>query len=67
MLRHATIACAHIYAQVPNCKICGDIDKIIAKHQEKNKENDTMETEAITIGAMTIVNASRNKSMEETA
>ena len=43
------------------------IDKLIAKHQEKNKENDTMETEAITIGAMTIVNASRNKSMEETA
>ena len=33
----------------------------------KNKENDTMETEAITIGAMTIVNASRNESMEETA
>ena len=64
---HTSIASTQIYAQVTDCKISEDMDKLIAKHQEKNKENDTMETEAITIGAMTIVNASRNKSMEETA
>ena len=67
MMGHTSIASTQIYAQVTDCKISEDMDKLIAKHQEKNKENDTMETEAITIGAMTIVNASRNKSMEETA
>ena len=67
MMGHASIASTQIYAQVTDCKISEDMDKLIAKHQEKNKENDTMETEAITIGAMTIVNANRNKSMEETA
>ena len=67
MMGHASIASTQIYAQVTDCKISEDMDRLIAKHQEKNKENDTMETEAITIGAMTIVNASRNESMEETA
>ena len=67
MMGHTSIASTQIYAQVTDCKISEDMDKLIAKHQEKNNENDTMETEAITIGAMTIVNASRNKSMEETA
>ena len=67
MMGHASIASTQIYAQVTDCKISEDMDKLIAKHQEKNKENDTMETEAITIGAMTIVNANRNESMEETA
>ena len=67
MMGHASIASTQIYAQVTDCKISEDMDRLIAKHQEKNKENDTMETEAITIGAMMIVNASRNKSMEETA
>ena len=67
MMGHASIVSTQIYAEVTDCKISEDMDRLIAKHQEKNKENDTMETEAITIGAMTIVNASRNKSMEETA
>ena len=67
MMGHTSIASTQIYAQVTDCKISEDMDKLIAKHQEKNKENDTMETEAITIGAMTIVNANRNESMEETA
>ena len=67
MMGHASIASTQIYAQVTDCKISEDMDRLIAKHQEKNKENDTMETETIAIGAMTIVNASRNESMEETA
>ncbi len=44
------------------------MDRLIAKHQEKNKEDDKVTVkETITIGTMAIANTGRNKSMEETA
>ena len=68
MMGHASIASTQIYAQVTDCKISEDMDRLIAKHQEKNKEYDKVTVkETITIGTMAIVNTGRNKSMEETA
>ena len=66
MMGHTSIASTQIYAQVTDCKISEDMDRLIAKHQEKNKEDDKV-TETITIGTMAIANTSRNKSMEKTA
>ena len=44
------------------------MDKLIAKHQEKNNEDDKVTVmETITIGTMAIANTFRNKSMEEMA
>ena len=57
-----------VYAQVTDKKISEDMDRLIAKHQEKNKEDDKVTVkETITIGTMAIANIGRNKSMEETA
>ena len=68
MMGHASIASTQIYAQVTDCKISEDMDRLIAKHQEKNKEDDKVTVkETITIGTMAIANTGRNKSMEETA
>lgn len=68
MMGHASIASTQIYAQVTDSKISKDMDRLIAKHQEKNKEDDKVTVkETITIGTMAIANTGRNKSMEETA
>ena len=68
MMGHASISSTQIYAQVTDCKISDDMDRLIAKHQEKNKEDDKVTVkETITIGTMAIANTGRNKSMEETA
>ncbi len=68
MMGHASISSTQIYAQVTDCKISEDMDRLIAKHQEKNKEDDKVTVkETITIGTMAIANTGRNKSMEETA
>jgi integrase len=68
MMGHASIASTQIYAQVTDSKISEDMDRLIAKHQEKNKEDDKVTVkETITIGTMAIANTGRNKSMEETA
>ena len=51
MMGHASIASTQIYAQVTDCKISEDMDRLIAKHQEKNKEDDKVTVkETITIG-----------------
>ena len=68
MMGHTSIASTQIYAQVTDCKISEDMDKLIAKHQEKNNEDDKVTVmETITIGTMAIANTFRNKSMEEMA
>ena len=68
MMGHASISSTQVYAQVTDKKISEDMDRLIAKHQEKNKEDDKVTVkETITIGTMAIANTGRNKSMEETA
>ena len=68
MMGHASISSTQVYAQVTDNKISEDMDRLIAKHQEKNKEDDKVTVkETITIGTMAIANTGRNKSMEETA
>ena len=68
MMGHTSIASTQIYAQVTDCKISEDMDKLIAKHQEKNNEDDKVTVmETITIGTMAIANTFRNKSMGEMA
>ena len=68
MMGHASISSTQVYAQVTDKKISEDMDRLIAKHQEKNKEDDKVTVkETITICTMAIANTGRNKSMEETA
>ncbi|MDR0185586.1 site-specific integrase [Prevotella brunnea] len=59
MMGHASIASTQIYAQVTDCKISKDMDRLIAKQSAKDKE--TMEREAFELLDTSICK------MEETA
>ena len=59
MMGHASIASTQIYAQVTDCKISEDMDRLIAKQSAKDKE--TMEREAFELLDTSICK------MEETA
>ena len=59
MMGHASIASTQIYAQVTDCKISKDMDRLIAKHKAKEKET-------ADIKAISYIVTKTNKSMEET-